>query len=196
MEIEDCAEGSLRFEIISRWEKQFDESTWKTRPFSAYTGIVDTIKAMILAACQHTAEDYGLYVSDDLARELQSGVTLAAAPQALLVSIVDAVGSATAMSPDSRFVFMLRQGLETNWAQQVDAAKYWRQARAGEFTTNLPAVRQVVLSAISQVLQAGRLMLPPKESGNLLTQVTLDSRVQDIIDAMKDSATRAIPMPA
>jgi hypothetical protein len=195
MEIEACAEGSLRFEVISRWPTQFDDSVWKTRPFSTYTGIVDTVKAMVLAACERTAEDYGLYVPDDLARELQSGVTVAATPLVVLVSIVDCVGSATGMGPDSQFVFVLREGLETNWAQQVDAAKYWRQARVRELTLDLPAVQQVVLSAINEVLQTGRLMLSPEESTRLLTQVTLDSRVQDVIEAMKDSATRAIPIP-
>ncbi len=193
MEIEACAEGSLRFEVISRWPDQFDDAAWKTRAFSAYTDKVDIVKAAVLLSCQRTAEDFGLYLPDALAKELQSGVTLASTPQAVLVTIVDAVGAASPMPEDKRFAMVLRLGLEASWADKLNATKYWRQAKVSEYANDLGAVKGVVLSAISKVLSAGGLMLPPAESNHLSGEVTLEMRTQSIIDAMKASAQNAVP---
>lgn len=193
MEIEACAEGSLRFEVIRRWPDQFDDAAWKTRAFSAYTDKLDIVKAAVLLSCQRTAEDFGLNLPDELARQLQSGLTLALTPPPVLVTIIDAVGSASPIPADLRFALVLRQGLEAIWAAKLDATKYWRQARVSEYANDLGAVKGVVLSAIAKVLSADELMLPPAESDHLAGQITLELRTQSIIDAMKVSAQNAVP---
>jgi hypothetical protein len=91
--LDDDLEFRLHEHIKAFAGNKFNEATWKDGPFSSYTTLADDAKILVLAATKDVVDAYNRVFLPGVPQNLQTAVSLATTPTAILPTMANAVRS-------------------------------------------------------------------------------------------------------